>query len=128
MRTRDVTQRNYVIHPHTFQEAIHIHTRLYCVRYLFVTCAKIQLALDTAGLLPWLRYPRGRDSLEFGGVGRALLCCRADPKNPGLDRLTIGVQVWRKDLIVGLLRAAGVVRSWRDRPTDRWSYRSVGIT
>jgi len=72
--------------------------------------------------------PRGRDSLEFGGVGRALLRCRADPKNPGLDRLTIGVQVWRKDLIVGLLRAAGVVRSWRDRPTDRWSYRSVGIT
>jgi len=108
MRTRDVTQRNYVIHPHTFQDAIHIHTR-HVLRYLFVTYAKIRLALDTAGLLPWLRYPRGRDSLEFGGVGRALLRCRADPKNPGLDRLTIGVQVWRKDLIVGLLRAAGVV-------------------
>lgn len=125
-RTRDVTQRNYIIRPRTFQDATHSHTR-YCVRYLFVTYAKIRLTLDTAGPLPRLRHSRGRDSLEFGGVGRALLRCRADPENPGLGRLTIGAQVWRKDLIVGLLCTAGVLRGWRDRPANRWSYRSVGI-
>lgn len=126
-RTRDMTQRNYIIRPRTFQDATHIHTR-YCMRYLFVAYAKIRLALDTAGILPRLRYSRGRDSLEFGSVSRALLRCRADPENPGLGRLTIGAQVWRKDLIISLLCAAGVLRSWRDRPADRWSYRSVGIT
>ena len=126
-RTRDVTQRNYIIRPRTFQDATHIHTR-YCVRYLFVTYAKILLALDTAGLLPRLRYSRGCNSFEFSGIGWALLRCCADPENPGLGRLTISAQVWRKDLIVGLLCAARIVWSWCDRPTDHWSYRSVGIT
>lgn len=124
--TGDVTQQNYIIRPHTFQDATHSHTR-YCVCYPFVTYVKIRLALDTAGLLPRLQYSRGCDSLEFGGIGRALLRCRADPENSGLGRLAISAQVWRKDLIVSLLRAAGVLRGWRDRSTDCWSYRSVEI-
>lgn len=33
-RTRGVTQRNYIIRPHTFQDATRSHTR-YCARYPF---------------------------------------------------------------------------------------------
>lgn len=96
--------------------------------FLVFLCAKIRAARETAGLLPRLRQSRGRDPVEFGGVGRALLRRRSDPENPRPGGRAVGAQVRGKVLAVGLLRAAGALRGWRDRPADRRSYRSVEVT
>lgn len=132
--TCDATALHHITSTPAFSTRRNTHARarardLRPVVFSFLLpCVKVQPAADAAGPLPRLRQPRGRDAREFGGVGRALLRRRADPENPRPRRLAIGAQVWRKVLTVGLLRAAGVLRGWRDRPADRRSYRSVGIT